>query len=257
MNTMISNLIILSVLILTAIPAFADWISMDDMAESDRILLHSVGLISQPSTLEGAHSHGQIGGTIGIGIRRPSSTIDAEERSSPADAASMDALQIHVVKGLSGSVDLGFSFSHVQSTGGNALAAYLQWTLFEGFQMPSIAVRGGVSKTFGYEYVDISGAAAEVLAGYDLFQFLGFYLGFGASSNVAGVDIMDNGSRFSLVRSSEMVVETVRAKTDWNGQHYLIGLTIKPWPPFLALGLEYLKNDIDMQTISLKASIGM
>jgi hypothetical protein len=227
---------------------------ISDFPYTDRNLIESVGMILHSSAIEGANSHGQIGGSLGVGLRQPrfpehSTNLDSDPGTT--------AVQLHVVKGLDAPIDFGFSFSNVQGTSGTALTGYLQWTIFEDFRLPSAALRVGYGSTFGYEFMDVGSSSADMLVSYEIVQFLGIYAGVGMSMTRANYDLEKSTSGLSLARTSGKLVNTESGYSIWQSRQHSFGISIRPLPPFFSINGEVTRNDRGIESISAKLAIGM
>ncbi len=227
---------------------------IESFPSSDRNLIEAVGVILHSSAVEGANSHGQIGGSLGIGVRQPRfARQSGESNAGPNNGA----LQLHVVKGLDAPVDFGFTISNVQGTSGSALTGYLQWTVFEDFRLPSAALRVGYGSTFGYEFMEVGSSSADAIISYEIFQFLGLYAGAGVSFTRANFDIEKSASGLSLARTSGKLVDTESGHSEWQDRHHSFGVSIKPLPPFVSVSGELTRSALGIESVSAKIALGM
>lgn len=143
--------VFMALLLTTAVQA-ADMIGSLDANGKLNNYLSFLEQLSNPSPLETAGSHGSLGYTLGTGVslieKKPSDILDTELQSS-SDKPQTNVPKIWVTKGIFWPLDGGLSYSTILNTNVSSYTAYLQWTAFEKFALPALALRTAYTNITG------------------------------------------------------------------------------------------------------------
>jgi hypothetical protein len=192
--------------------------------------------------LETASSHGEIGGSIGLGFS-DYGTADAESNESSR------INQIQIVRGTSMPVDIAATIAHDPETSVTGLAGSLQWSVYEGFQTPSFCLRTGVGTQFGDPKTFVDSGHVEVATSYDLFSFIAVYGTF-THARFRVTETLDTESLAVQPGEDELTSFHTARKAAF-------GMVFKPIPPYLSVAGELSRDDAGASSISAKIAIGM
>jgi hypothetical protein len=221
--------------------------------------------VNHYSPLEHAGSHGTLGVGIGAGLvsyAGPDSYRLRREhwRQAGVDATGNDTNkgrvtmgQVHVHKGLPWSLDIGAGLARDPSTDSKFIAGYLQWTIYEAFARPALALRGQYSRFVGMATTDASAIEGSVLASYGFLRLFTVYGSYGLARHDLRLHYGDTyGTSLSLSEGPEGEVRRVLARTNRS-----VGLQYQLLPPFCNAALEYSQVGRDPASFAAKVSFGM
>jgi hypothetical protein len=103
--------------------------------------------MNSTSPLESAGSHGTSGYSIGIGQIRVVSRVEGSipqtlDESEKADSLTDWSLpSVWVTKGLIWPFDIGATYGHDAATAVTRMGGYLQWSVYQEFRLPALAIR--------------------------------------------------------------------------------------------------------------------
>ena len=155
----------------------------------------SVSALNFVSPLEPAYSHGSLSLQLGVAAAQ----IPIESNPSTKSLGLIEdgeseliVPRLVVVTGLVWPLDWGFTFSQIRGEKSQA-GSYVQWTLFEAFGLPAVAIRYGFSRLFRLKQQFIETQSGEVALSWG-WRWMTFYGSAGAYSTT------DNGKTeaFSL-----------------------------------------------------------
>jgi|GEM_PF-1601657 len=192
--------------------------------------------------LETASSHGEIGGSVGLGFSDYSITNGDSNESSRSN-------QLQIVRGTSMPVDIAATIAHNPETSVTGLAGSLQWSVYEGFKSPSFSLRAGVGTQFGDPKTFVDSGHVEVATSYDLFSFIAVYGTF-THARFRVTEALENEGLAIKPGEDELTSFHTARKAS-------CGMVFKPIPPYLAVAGEISRDDTGASSISAKVAIGM
>ncbi|MBC7660394.1 MAG: hypothetical protein H7249_11900 [Chitinophagaceae bacterium] len=185
------------------------------------------------SPTEGYHSKGSYGTNFGVGALAPSGFSGANDQTVTADSKDQTDTpkpRLFLSRGTPWPVDFGGSMTMLDGKKAMQAGAHIQWTLFEGFSVPSIALRGSHSEMRNYHEVkNIATDAIELGVSYGLFRYL--IVSAGVSEQWEKGETQAKDDFFSLTASDLPVWNVKRTVYSW-------GVNISPFTPFVQIGLE-------------------
>lgn len=200
------------------------------------------------SPTEGFHSKGSFGLHLGVGALAPqasegSALLNEEDRAEQRETRP----RFFISKGTAWPIDFGASLSLLQGSkkamqGG----AHVQWTVFEGFQLPSIAFRLSRSLLNNYNEVkSLSTDAAEFGVSYGIIRYV-----------IVSAAIRQQWEKGKTQATGDYFSLTATELPDWaeNKTVYSWGLNISPFTPFVQIGLEQSYWDKQTQVSIAKLS---
>ena len=186
----------------------------------------SFSAINHYQPVEPAYSKGSMG--LSLGLQR--STIpDLDQQtlgltSQDSNQTSKEAYTIAISKGTPWPLDWGASFTQVAASQISRAGLHLQYSFFQGFQLPSIAGRIHYVRTFGLEQAELSGFGLSLLTDYSFLRYFTVLAQAGWQH-----DQLQAGSNRGQLRASWQGQST--AKTT----NFGYGLIVKIWPGILSL----------------------
>lgn len=195
------------------------------------------------SPIDPAGSKGSQSLTLGFGVAsEPSINASTGITTDPAEANANEILRVFVTKGLSLPVDFGLMLGTSPTGQFQQTGVHAQWTVFEGFQLPALTVRGSLLRSAWTDWSldgnqgDSASNKGIRLESVDLrsWEMLASWGVFGILTPYAGLGVAEAVNERSLTRFS--------------------GLEIQVMPPFIRIGVEsrsaFAKNQV-MAKISL------
>lgn len=184
------------------------------------------------SPAEGFHSKGSYGLHLGIGALAPESVPNTENVSKD-DRGEMHQTRprFYISKGTAWPVDFGASLSLIQGTkkamqGG----VHVQWTVFEGFSVPSVAFRASRSMLTNYQEVKrLTSDSLELGISYGLIRYV-----------IVSAAVRQQWDKGDTQAEGDYLSLTAMELPSWteNRTVYSWGVNISPFTPFIQIGLE-------------------
>jgi hypothetical protein len=223
---------------------------------------HDLIQVNRYSPLESAGSHGSIGVGLGFGAQSTAWTseksflynhvLNSSGNSRDEVQSRLNMPKVYFVKGTSWPLDFGAGFGKSIETGLTQFSAHVQWTAFEEFRMPSLALRGTYSRLTGINNVVLNATGVDALASYG-FSYFTAYVGYGVHYNKLNFKIVPNEEDFSLYEDAKN--ESWNMSTINNSQLY--GLKIVFLPPFVYAAAEIQTGDRGQSSFAAKLSVGI
>ena len=200
------------------------------------------------SPTEGFHSKGSYGLHLGLGAIASTASAPSEVVSDAGRQGTNETLpRFFLSKGTPWPIDFGLSFSLFQSTkkaiqGG----AHLQWTVYEDFQLPSIAFRTSRSVLSNYQEVkSLTTDAVEIGISYGFVRYV--ILSVSLKQQWENGETRAKGDFFTLLKKELPSWSETKTVYSW-------GLNISPFTPFIQIGLEQSYWDGETQVALAKLS---
>jgi hypothetical protein len=185
---------------------------------------------------------------VGIGALAPQATDRSETLSEEERAEQKETRpRFYISKGTAWPVDFGASFSLLQGSkkamqGG----AHVQWTMFEDFQLPSVALRASRSMLTNYQEVkSLSTDALELGVSYGIIRYV-----------IISASVRQQWEKGTTQAVGDYLSLTSSELPDWTDSKtvYSWGLNISPFTPFVQIGLEQSYWDNQTQVSIAKLS---
>jgi hypothetical protein len=217
------------------------------------------------SPLEHAGSHGTLGVGIGAGMasyETPAGDLVMQEHwrqtgasvaSNQRDSSRVNMGQIHVSKGLPYSLDVGGGFARDSRSNAEFVSGYVQWTGYEAFAMPALALRGQYSRLMGLATTDASAVEASVVVSYGFLRLFTVYGNYGVGRHDMVVRVGPAfGTSLALAGESDGTVGRVLIR-----QSRSLGMQYQLLPPFCIVAAEYSQVGHGSGSYLAKVSVGM
>jgi hypothetical protein len=221
--------------------------------------------VNHYSPLEHAGSHGTLGASVGVGLIsvRPPNGVDTwrehwrrpgqDPRSNKVPNGRLVIPQIHVLKGLPWSLDIGGGYGRDRQSEAQSVSGYVHWAVYEAFARPAIGLRVQYSRLWGLATSDVSTVGLGAFGSYGFLRFFTLYGSYGVSRNDLQMRFGANyGTTLLLSDEAEGRQSAVflrRARS--------VGLQYQLLPPFWIMAFEYSQMDRDVATYSAKISLGI
>ncbi len=129
--------------------------------------------------LEPAYSRGAMAFNMGIGFEELqwSANPIANHQlhlGSEKNSASISLYNAFLNLGTRWPVDFGLIFSQIGQNSGTRLGGHIQWTIYQGFRLPSIAIRAHGSQIMGLDSIAVEGLGASLAMDYSLLRYFTF-----------------------------------------------------------------------------------
>jgi hypothetical protein len=221
--------------------------------------------VSRVSPLEHAGSHGTMGVGIGAGISVHDMSVDERvlrahwrapgrnETSNQGRSGKTYIPRAYFHKGLPMSLDFGLSYAQEPISKAVLVSTYGQWTIFEGFALPALAIRGGFNRLMGLATTDASVLATDLVASYGFLRIMTLYGVFGQGRYQTKIRSGDAyGTNLSLTTDDTDTVERVSARTTKS-----IGIQLQISPPFWTVAFESSQTGSGGASYVGKITVGM
>lgn len=237
-------------------------------AQLDRYheFFHGLGAQNRMSPVETAASHGITGWRLGMGLVSSDVPEDSQELAgyevtsqTQRPIETLVIPKIWMTKGLFYPVDIGFNYGASLSHQLNQVGGYLQWSIYEAFALPAVAIRGGMSRIFGLASTEIKTESLELVSSYGVGIFAG-YIGFGFHNHSVkyGLSAADESllgyDDYRIPRADDIAFPI---KYGWQESTTTLGFQFQIAPPFVQLSFEGILSDYGSNTYQGKVSIGI
>lgn len=232
---------------LRADPSFGD---------QETALLNYLSAVSRYSPLEGAYSHGSIGATFGVGVENHSNIeanalqrhhLHMEETEANQNVSSP---KIYFTKGSFLPVDFGFSIGATQDDHISMAGAHAQWSIFEGFRLPAVAVRASYNQLFGMKDAEMQSTRGDLVISTNIWSFFTIYGTTGIQRNNV---TLNSASYFQYGLTT--APENRDYSKSWISKSHAIGLRALVIAPFLAATAEMQFDSNNGQSLAGKVSL--
>jgi hypothetical protein len=214
----------------------------------------SLSILAQYSPIESAYYHGSIGLDIGAGgihVQNAGvSTLKNDNSLSEKKAAYMP--RVYLNKGTNGPVDLGLMAGQGGNTLGRVYGGHVQWTIFQEFGWPAIALRGAFSRLQSAA-AQISCSDGAIVVSKGLLRYFTFTGGIGIQRNQAILNReMAMASLLLTADSSDDELRRLWQQTIIRG-----GISILLFPPFVSVDGEWSRHGQRDDAYQAKLSVGI
>ncbi len=226
--------------------------------------LSLLGRINSQSLLEGAGSHGTIGFALGGGvslINMPETSAFHESElyleNQDVDKTALVIPKAYLLKGAFSPVDLGITFGSIEGARITQAVGTAQWTIYEDFAMPALALRFNYARLFGLASGEFTTVSSELVLSCGLFKYFNTYGGGTVSRHMASLDLepFREDGRFQYFLSENE--DRSELKKDWLETSYFVGLQLHLFSPFYFAAAEMQVSEDNLKSYSAKISIGM
>lgn len=216
---------------------------------SDEISRAEWTRLNQYSPIDAFQSKGSYGWHVGIGGLSSNETdSEDEEKLVTAEREREKTVpRVFLNRGTAWPVDIGLAASYFQKTSATQWGGHLQWTIFESFQLPSVALR--------YSHINLSKMEELERLATDTLQ-IGLSYGFLRYITLSvNAGIQQEKGRTRPFESSELTLTQEETKA-WTTKRtiYGWGVNLVPFTPFIQLGFEQVYWDGSAQTSMGKVS---
>ncbi|HET9239888.1 MAG TPA: hypothetical protein VFO10_21685 [Oligoflexus sp.] len=212
-------------LALVALPALA--------ADPDRPAYYDEGWlkINQYSPVEGFESHGSYGWHVGVGVIQTAGSGD-KTSELPSRTAPTQVPRLFLTHGTNWPLDFGLSFARLDEGKGRQFGAHLQWTIFEGFQKPAVAIRVARMQADGLSGLEkLETESAMLGLSYGFLRYFNFALGVGQQRHRLDIRPLEEDNAFGLSAGWREQIE--KTESVWT-----LCLKTNLFTPFASLGIE-------------------
>lgn len=219
--------------------------------------------LNRYSPLEGAGSHGSIGSSLGLGVginpvEHADNSLYEDRLAMPNGEGNRSSLiisKLMLTKGLRWPVDFGFTFGTTQASRISQLGGHIQWTAYERFQMPAVALRGVYARMYGIHNTEFSTYGSEVAISYGFLRYFTAYATYGWQYNTAALQM--SAADQSVYFLNETGGGDRRIKENWFSPSQIIGMRVMVVPPFVATTFEMQASSGVPHSYAAKISLGM
>lgn len=262
MNAAMSSRLILLIFVVLAISGRLN--AQISHAETDDYF-EFLARVNHYSPLEHAGSHGTLGVGIGVGIasfETPKATSVMEEHwrhanvspeANQTNSNRVTLTQFHAHKGLPYSLDVGGGYARDARSNAKLVSSYVQWTAYEAFALPALAVRGQFSRLMGLSTTDASTLETSVLASYGFLRLFTTYASYGIGRHDVLVRIGPSfGTSMSLAGETDGNVGRIMIRRSRS-----VGIQYQLLPPFCTMAAEYSQVGQSPGSYLAKISVGI
>ena len=215
--------------------------------------------VNRYTPIEGAGSHGSYGTHIGFGLNRYDSRPKAENYyyqyvmndEQPSSSESLDLTKAYLIKGSPWPVDIGLVFGSDNSTKISQLGGHVQWTLFEGLQLPAVALRGYYSRLLGLNDTQFSSYGVDSVVSYGIFRYFNLYVGGGAQYSYMEIKVIDT-EETALAQLDQSSFHKSDKLTSYTS---MLGIKANIVPALLSVAGEYHRSQDQKGSLAAKLSL--
>lgn len=216
--------------------------------------------LSTATFIEPAHSMGSLGFSIGLSRQQFIEKSKIQDRK-PSLLSSLDpsletaSLQtVHVAKGFSYPINMGLAVGQLRERPVYSYTAQVQWTVFEGFRLPSIALRAAAGQLRGIPSLRKETLQLGAFADYSVMRFLTPYIGYQQSLHYVSLNHQDE-HLLRLAESYKNGSGNFAPQQSWRNLDKIAGAKLRLPTYFLQLVGEVHVHDT-YTTLWLKIGLG-
>ena len=221
----------------------------------------TLSALNRYSPLDGAGSHGGIGAQVAAGagfttISNVNPLIDEQlqygrVQTSPHDRTIVQP-KLYLLKGLYAPVDIGATYSVLETRKISQLMGHIQWTIFEAFQLPALALRLNYGKFMGLYSSDFTSAGLDVVASMGFLRYFTVYADMGLQKNYGSL-------RVSKDQESAYIFQNPDFDQPYQSTQItrLAGLHVQIMPAFAVAVLEAQDSANGLRTYHFKLGFGI
>lgn len=213
--------------------------------------LGKLALINHPSSIEPAFSKGSQGFSFGLGL--PIARFENSELENWGDQKSTTLpdrfIEAYFVKGLSWPIDIGMSLAQSTNTNTKKLAGYINWTVYQDFRLPSLAIRYAYSTLNSFRETDMNSHGFQLLADFSFLRYFTIY-------STMGIDI--HQAKFKTRATNWALLEfdsITEAQQSWSESFSGVGFQLRP--PYISIAFEWKEFSDGDQLLLAKLSFGI
>ena len=203
--------------------------------------LRFYGRVNSASLLEPASSHGSIGTDFGAGLVNVTppeqNALLALHLGETSAGTSLSVPRVWLVHGLPLPIDGGITAAgptgNNQNSGFMQLSAALQWTVYQAFARPALAVRASYGKLFGITGMTVTSVGGEAVLDYAVLRFFTFYGRLGVTQHQGTLSIAPQ--QLSTLGLTENAGSLPRFAYTWSEPVQAAGLRLRFGTTRLAL----------------------
>ena len=249
-NYLLSNVFILFPVLMSSAVFSSRLMAFDE--------LKTIAAINHYSPLEAAYSHGAAGFSFGLGYSPNPITKELVSndlsREISDDSLNKPMITAYLVKGFDIPIDIGITASQIPGSRFEKLGAHAQWTVFEGFKLPSFALRGSYSRMSRAFQADAANVNISTLIDYSFLRYFTAYLGTGNSFHRFKMHGQYRGMTSARFLS---LADSAKQGLEWEERSSFYGLAVKVLPPFVTATVETQVYGRSEDRIVAKLSLGM
>lgn len=182
--------------------------------------------INHYSNLDPAYSAGSLGLKLGVAYENIEWNQDPIAnrqvyQSLDRSSGNIEFIKLQLSKGTRWPIDFSIQASQGLDSDISKVGGQAQWTILQGFKIPSLAVRAGAMKTFGLRSTELSGYHAGVIVDYSAFSYFTLFYSIESQYHHLKVSRKDEPLQLNISQLKD---------SKSNYQNSSIGLLIRAWP---------------------------
>jgi hypothetical protein len=224
--------------------------------------LEQLAQTSRYTAVEGAGSYGSMGTAISVGASRhesPTRTQLGNEELKESDAKDGDPVEmpkIWFIKGFAWPINLGLAAGYNKDTDLSYAAGHLQWTLFEGFQLPAIAIRADHSKLYGTRSSQVARSGISTVVSYGFLRYFEVFGSYGINKTQTSVEIQRTAGESSVYILAKGENQR-RYEKEFQSTTQSYGLKVTLLPPFVSASGEVMRDSLGLNSYTARLQVGI
>jgi hypothetical protein len=205
---------------------------------------------------ESAASYGSMGFSLSTSTAYHPIPIEEIEIASQQlfedkQADGLTLFSLGVAKGFSWPINLGAQFARNADNTLSQASGFVQWTLFESFALPAIALRTGYSRLFGMRSSESSSISGDGVMSWGFRNFSVFAtMGLAVNSQSMRL-VQEDMDRFGLRSQDSEWFQLRKSQTN----HHSLGVQLRIIPTLLTVALEWSRGSQDYESFLAKLSM--
>jgi hypothetical protein len=199
---------------------------------------------------------------MGIGVAAGASTyvpppdnaLLKAELGTAAAQTNYPVPRLWLDKGLPLPVDLGITAGAPPGAPFTQVSGHLQWTVYEDFAMPSLAIRAGYGRLFGLTGTTLASASGDAVASYGFLRYFTIFASMGVTQHRGSFTPREQGPAGYLLADD---IGTPEVNLTWYETVRMAGLKVTIVPPFIDLVGEVNAGENGTREIAVKLGVGM
>jgi hypothetical protein len=169
--------------------------------------------------------------------------------------------RIWLTKGLPIPVDVGLSVGASQVPILQQGTGYIQWTMFEGLGLPSVAMRLTHNRLFMAQSTNLTTNRASFAASWTFFRYINLFGTTSVEQSIGETKVLPTGIYDQLALTGgtieDLAPKDAKTTSTWLEHSASLGVRLTVFPPFVSITGEFIRRGGMLHAAMAKLAIGL